>query len=333
MTRAFARTAGPRPWKAAAGHALAATAAASLSGAALAQQTVMTTIPNPPDIDLLDENNVQSDSGYLSFSVPDVSIGGPAGLSHVTSNTTSAGAHGTEASIEDRYRFSGFAPEVPLVSSFVGGIGYPPTSTPYDTTFSFQGVSERFAGNIVQGQAPGATVSGDGGSLTNNGNGTWTYVDKHGISYLIDTYYRIPNFSTYWPVTLVTYPDGSTVRIHFKRSAGTNGYSRIQGVQKSNGFFLKFFYASNAEPTTATRQAWSQYTRIVAGNLADEYCDVAADSCTFSQAWPESPVRAGRPASRSIPSSRRWRSSRGPATPTRSPTKSARAAIRAPAPM
>ncbi|WP_177185166.1 RHS repeat domain-containing protein [Sphingobium sp. YR768] len=84
----------------------------------------------------------------------------------------------------------------------------------------------------------------------------------------------------------IRYPSGATTYLHYKTAQvsgpyGTLTVSRVQSATTNTGYQIKFSYASS-DPYNA---AWGTRVSATAVNMAVEYCDPSADSCSL-QSWP-----------------------------------------------
>lgn len=241
-------------------------------GSALAQN-----VYSPPELKMIDRNSVRMPSGEVSVTIPQLSIGGAHPLVQEFSNWSPYDSHPSETS-----KTGGFYPGYPFRSSLEGGWSQANVGGGYSTvTFSFGNASESFVDNYG---TPGPSLSHSGGIMVQNADGvTWTYTDKAGTQYLIDTRLLSARTAVPWPVTRVTKPDGEIITIAYKMpSANSQNGRRMQGVSSNFGYFIKYEYSQNIDPLTASA-AWSWPATIKAGNLAVDYCDVSADSCSVSQ--------------------------------------------------
>jgi len=70
--------------------------------------------------------------------------------------------------------------------------------------------------------------------------------------------------------------------------SGNKNALRLQSVTNTNGYQLKFTYQSNTLNDLVVGQSydeWSKVTNVRTINNAVEYCNPAADSCTFTNSW------------------------------------------------
>ncbi|WP_169801030.1 RHS repeat domain-containing protein [Novosphingobium naphthalenivorans] len=61
---------------------------------------------------------------------------------------------------------------------------------------------------------------------------------------------------------------------------------RLQGVTSSYGYQLHYNYRSNDATTSQGGTNWDKIGSITALNMAVDYCDPAASTCSYSQTWP-----------------------------------------------
>ncbi|WP_084514931.1 RHS repeat domain-containing protein [Sphingobium lactosutens] len=68
---------------------------------------------------------------------------------------------------------------------------------------------------------------------------------------------------------------------------------RLQSVQTSAGYQLKFSYQSNTLNWSDDLDAWNTLSNVRGVNNAVDYCDPSADSCTFTASWPYAAYSGG----------------------------------------
>lgn len=205
----------------------------------------------------VDQRGVDLFSGGFSFDHADVSIGD---MAYVRS-----------------FRGNGF------FDNFMGSVSS--SGTTY--TIAIGGSSETFTLTGVIGS--GGTFSADqakGSTLTYAAGGDYQYVTRDGTKYHLYVGFRYP--------ASIERPDGTVDTIQTKtiswcRDTGDGclprSSTRLQQIDRSNGYSLKFSYASNATPTTSASE-WLRLTKVTAFNQGTDPCDPSSDSCTFTQAWP-----------------------------------------------
>lgn len=140
------------------------------------------------------------------------------------------------------------------------------------------------------------SVTGRGSTLVTNADTTTTYTTSDGT---VITLEKLQDCCREGLVTRVRSPDGLETRIHYKVVAldATNYGSRRQSVTRSDGFQLKYNYAQNTAPTSATFFTWRKLVSTVAINNAYEYCDPMADTCSLTLSWPTATYATTTPPS------------------------------------
>jgi len=159
-------------------------------------------------------------------------------------------------------------------------------------TVSIGNVSETFTlsnGTYVSNQQRGSTLT------FNSTAHTYTYTLRDGTvatfsTTLASTY---PNNGKDGRITSLQKPDGEVLTYTYKTGTlcvpNTGGgctnatINRLQSVTNNLGYQIKFEYAANSGTDA---QAWETFQKVTGINNAVDYCDPAADSCTFSQTWP-----------------------------------------------
>lgn len=138
------------------------------SAPAEAQTVYLGNAPAPPELPLTDPNGVVMPSGFLSVSVPQLTVGG---LSQTLSNFTvglrAPGSPSSCGSCFETYRHSGFYSASPLVSSFGGGLDFDTSTSAATATFTFGNVTERFKAVVTSTTIePGDSISQSGGLMS-----------------------------------------------------------------------------------------------------------------------------------------------------------------------
>jgi len=89
-------------------------------------------------------------------------------------------------------------------------------------------------------------------------------------------------------LTTLTRPNGEVLTYHYTSwasscSTGTPVLQcvRLQAVTSTLGYMIKYKYAGAVDQPGST-----VLERVTAVNLAHEYCDPLAESCTFTNTWP-----------------------------------------------
>jgi hypothetical protein len=132
-------------------------------------------------------------------------------------------------------------------------------------------------------------------AVPNDGTGLGDYTRKDGlhVRFGYQTFYRPPDSDGHSNGNSVAeyaeFPNGVRWTYHYRQFAYDGlTYYRIQSITSNAGYQLKYYYASNITPTSASNSgAWKQVVRVVAINNAQEYCDPLADACTLSLSWPQ----------------------------------------------
>lgn len=115
------------------------------------------------------------------------------------------------------------------------------------------------------------TLSGGAYRFTRGDGTTYTYTPQYSGGPALLTEIRAPSGL----VATVTYTTAT---------AGSATQSRINAVQRNDGFQLRYTYTSNVLSTTSFD--WYRLIGVKAVNLTVDYCDPAALSCTYSITWP-----------------------------------------------
>jgi len=247
-----------------------------LSAAAIAPALIVSspstaqsvTLDLPPVRQPLDENGVDMSRGDIVVPSSTISIGGDGGLTHSRYRVANGWRHNYLISLERSYDgYGGYNVEV-----IVGG--------------------RRHRFNEVNGQY--SAIDGERGTLTGSAAAGWTYTDQSGVVYAFTSSPVSYNQSYYGPAigvgASITYPDGRQTTLTYRNDSYTDGVTifvvRLQSVNSSTGYQLKFSYAEDA-PSQATVDDWYRVAEVTAINNAVEYCAPAANSCALSQTWPK----------------------------------------------
>jgi hypothetical protein len=250
--------------------------------------------PHPADVKIEDENNIDLLTGSAHFAIPDASVGD---LTHV--KTVWAYDRSTQPELS--------ANPPPEVDNYIGGLTYE-DARDYSTFDPsawmpkpyFQIRVAGLGGNIYINQDH-SLLSHDGNTLTGNGVttwipagstrdhpqvaeqsnpnlGTWTFTAKDGTRVDIDTNSRpTVGFSHYLGIaTKITSPSGLIVQMNYRPDCIATA-PRLQSVTRNDGLMLKYTYADS---TCA-----AMLTGVIAINLAYEYCDPLADTCSVDPKW------------------------------------------------
>jgi hypothetical protein len=140
-------------------------------------------------------------------------------------------------------------------------------------------------------------VKRNGEALIDNGNGTYTFTQRDGTEYLLDSGivvwgYGSSSTTHFGTLTRIKKPNGLTSHIHFKSATfNNNTWWRIQSVTQNNGYQIKYGYDRNAAPSGGVGTSeWVLPTSIKAINNAIDYCAPTADTCSYSQSWPTTTI-------------------------------------------
>ncbi|MGQ0558494.1 MAG: hypothetical protein ACT4OE_02750, partial [Sphingosinicella sp.] len=225
--------------------------------------------------DVVDENGVDVSTGDFPVEQTSVSIGPawPHGLGYTSQNFN----HGWQGQVRSALFQNGSI-----------------------STASVEGVSDRvtYSGGFY------TPTEANGSSLTQAG-AFYTYTGRNGM---VAVFMLNSGGVPFWDAPLaratsITYPDGTRVNywyriVYFCRGGIESGscpggyyYAyRLQSLTNNHGYQLKLTYATNTlddgNPSTSYDE-WSRVTSVRAINNAVEYCDPTADSCTFTNTWPQ----------------------------------------------
>lgn len=96
-----------------------------------------------------------------------------------------------------------------------------------------------------------------------------------------------------------TFPNGEIQTFTYKTASATecitddcsrkktSTRTRLQSVTNNLGYQIHFDYQSNSAPDITTlTQLWAKVAKVTAFNMAVDYCAASADTCSFSQTWP-----------------------------------------------
>jgi len=138
-------------------------------------------------------------------------------------------------------------------------------------SFSFKALDR--VGNFTDSSKNGNTVTKSGTR--------WVFTTRDGTQITtVDTDLDNMNFDfPNGPLESIRYPSGLQVTVHYR-----NG--RINIVSRNDGFALKYFYES-VLGRTGVPENYVRPNKIVAYNAAVDYCNPAAEACTFSRTWPQ----------------------------------------------
>jgi YD repeat-containing protein len=122
-----------------------------------------------------------------------------------------------------------------------------------------------------------------GTSMVRNADATLTYTNNEGSQF----HFGLIGGTYQGLLTQVTNPDGRISTLTYKlQTRGATTYRRLQSVTRNDGLQMKYTYVENTLPATGYPQLWFRIATVTAINNTVDYCDPAADTCTYSQAWP-----------------------------------------------
>ncbi|MBY0568167.1 MAG: hypothetical protein K2P70_12690 [Hyphomonadaceae bacterium] len=219
-------------------------------------------IPPPPVRATVDVNGVDLVDGALWVYSPSISIGQPGSGGFVY-------ARWFDSSVQ-AWR-----------DNFTGTINS--SGTTYTVTLFGSSQTFTLSGGVY------TPSDADGSSLTfNSGNNEYTYTSRYGAVAIIDKDFAgsSPTQANEGRITSYTEPNGErTVFTYVTLNATTQ---RLQSVTNNFGYQLKFDYFDNATN-------FLRLTRVTALNNAVDYCNPSADTCTYSQTWPNLQFNAATP--------------------------------------
>lgn len=217
--------------------------------------------PPPPIHSFTDANGVDLVTGAFTLDVAEVSIGQP--------------SVGGLVFIRSFYR-DGWRDNY-LGTIKRSGVTY---------TVSLGGSSEAFtlsAGVYVSKQGMGSTLT------YNPGTQVYTYTTRDGAVALLSKALAemSPLQANEGKVTSITAPNGTRLIFTYKTvTISSVNYNRLQSVTNNLGYQIKFTYDLNAPTMAGDLPAFRTLTSITGLNNAVDYCDPTADSCSYSQTWP-----------------------------------------------
>lgn len=156
-----------------------------------------------------------------------------------------------------------------------------PAGDPTDCTpFSFRVAGQSFSFKALDRVGNFTDVSKSGNTVAKSGT-RWVFTTRDGTQITtVDT--TLDNMNFDFPNGLlesIRYPSGLQVTVFYR-----NG--RINIISRNDGFALKYFYES-VLGRTGVPENYIRPNKIVAYNSAVDYCDPAAEACTFSRTWPQ----------------------------------------------
>ncbi|MBY0569103.1 MAG: RHS repeat-associated core domain-containing protein [Hyphomonadaceae bacterium] len=251
--------------------AIAALALAVAAGSASAQS-----IGPPPVRATIDENGVDLTDGSLWTWSPSISIGQPGSGALVYSRVYDSSALAWRDNLTGTINSSGSTYTVSLFGS--------------SEVFTLSG------GVYTPDEANGATLTFN--STTND----YTYTTRYGAVAVFDKDLAgtSPTQANEGRVISYTEPDGEAyVFTYVTLNSSTQ---RLQSVTNNFGYQLKLDYYNNDPATDGLR-----LIRVTALNNAVDYCNPSADSCSYSQTWPNLQFNATRPTEITDALSQVWR--------------------------
>ncbi|MDE2404406.1 MAG: RHS repeat-associated core domain-containing protein [Sphingomonadales bacterium] len=221
----------------------------------------------------MDENSVNAANGHITVSTPGISIGA-SGSSQLAYNQTYTGSAWTNSyNISLQMTLSGTSATVTIGTSS-------DTFSVSGTTFtSHNGTSlAAVTGGYLYTMRDGTQINFTNTQFPLNSG----YIYGGGLVQAVPTSMVLPTgeqitFTYKQQVSTISIPLGGTF---------TYTYLRLQSVNSTAGFQLKFAYAgSSVIGSDAT--AYNRVTGVQAINNAADYCDPAADNCAgLTQSWP-----------------------------------------------
>ena len=215
----------------------------------------------PPVFSGIDSNGVDLSSGAFTLSTREVVIGRP----------EAGGLVYAREFYRDGWR-----------DSFVGTIN----SASGVFTVSLGGSSETFtltSGVYVSDQGSGSTLT------FNSGTQVYTYVNSRGAVALFakSLAETTPLEANEGKLTSITQPSGDTQTFTY-RSVTVDGqlYNRLSSVTNNLGYQIKFTYVDDNPYNASNIPAFRTLLSVTGLNNAVDYCNPMADSCSYTQTWP-----------------------------------------------
>jgi RHS repeat-associated protein len=222
----------------------------------------------PPVRSSVDANGVDLVTGALVVATPQLSIGqGEGALAYTRDLTASGWVDNVTGTVADPSGVTGCA-------------------TSGTVAVSFGGNSENFTAS------GGAYANAQGGGSTlvcSSSAQTYTYTTAAGIVVVFNQTLAAysPAYATGGRAVSATWPDGMEVAYTYQTvTAGGVSASRLQSVNNTFGYQLKFAYANNAPGSASDLPAWTTIATVTAINNAYEYCSPSASTCTLNDSWP-----------------------------------------------
>jgi len=212
----------------------------------------------PPVRSVVDANGVDLLDGSLNIPAPAVSIG------------QGAGALGYQ-----RYYDTAAAAWRDNMASVINDDG----AGLYTVTLLGASVQFTESGGVyTEVESRGATLSFD------SGTNKYTFTSAAGDVAVYDKalQYGIGLYSNQGRLVTLTEPDGLVTTFTYVTITGAYLIHRLQSVNNTRGFQLKFEYATDTASYDAVR-----LTKVTAINNAVEFCNVTANGCSsLTQSWP-----------------------------------------------
>ena len=286
-----------------------------VSGAAIAQTTQ---VPTPPEISSVDERGVDLLSMWYLPSDSFVSIGNPGhgGLSHSRMWMQVFSAYTYSHGFLHNYMIS------------LTNYGNQPVVSVGGTSFSFfhataitDGSGHQIGYTYTTGKNDGLVLTGHMTAPNSYTIDTYKFTEKDGtvINFSNPIYPTLFSFyqSAHAVGTAIVHPNGEIDTLTYKSATyqiyncpgGTTtcgtytSYNvlRLQSVANNFGYMLHYSHGSNALAfgSASAANEWMRVAKVQAVNLAQNYCDPAADSCatdngsvSYSQSYSE-PIASG----------------------------------------
>ncbi len=234
-------------------------------------------VPPPPIRQNVDANGVDLGNGSFNTSGTDITIGpaGHQGLSYTRYWTGQGWRNSAIATMSG----NGAAPVVSI-----GG-----------KSESFTRVAVTASGSTyTNDQGAGSTLIREAG-----GSSDYVYTGRDGmiVRFMVSGGGTLSEYESQigWARSF-TMPDGTFINYTYKTSSfsgpapGGGTYTaiiaRIQSINNSNGYQLKFTYAQNTLSSSNVSE-WQKPSRVTAINNSIEYCDPSSDSCSLVGVWPK----------------------------------------------
>lgn len=222
--------------------------------------------PEPYRPQVADAAQVDIQSRSSQFDLTDLSIGnGDLALTH---RLQSAASRLRPQYMEDNFR---------------GGI------TASQTCSYLVGTAEQSECFLASGSGGYVPRRALGGSLVSLGSGLLAYTTRNGDRYTIDQGIAATGPHTgAGVITRIERAGGLTLSLTWQRGGIGGVDARLISVDASNGYSMKYEYASDAYAPAAVPELGSDWYRVIkltAYNRATENCVSTANHCSFTQPW------------------------------------------------